>query len=224
MRILIVSATPGEVSFLSKDILSAKAGTHFSVDTDKHEVDVLITGVGMMLTAFHLGMCLKENKYDLILNIGLAGALNKRLQLGEVVMVSSDAVEDLGAEDDQSFLDIYELGLSDKNEFPFHNRKLVAIHPYQQQLINLKNVVGITVNKVHGNEESIAKLLTHTKADVETMEGAAFFYACLYHKMYCVQLRSISNYVEKRDKSKWNIQLALDNLQLTIINFLKSIS
>ena len=224
MRILIVSATPGEVSFITKDILSAKAGTYFSIVIDKHAIDILITGVGMMLTAFHLGMCLKQNKYDLILNIGLAGALNKQLQPGEVVVVNSDAIGDLGAEDDQSFLDIYELGLSDKNEFPFNNGKLVAIHPYQHQLGKLKNVVGITVNKVHGNDESIAKLLTRTEADVETMEGAAFFYACLYHKMNCIQLRSISNYVEKRDKSKWNIQLALDNLQVTINNFFKNIS
>ena len=82
---------------------------------------------------------------------------------------------------------------------------------------------GITINKVHGNDVSITNLLKRCNADVETMEGAAFYYCCLYHKINCVQIRSISNYVEKRDKTKWNIRLALQELELYVNKFLTDV-
>jgi futalosine hydrolase len=44
------------------------------------------------------------------------------------------------------------------------------------------------------------------------MEGAAFFYVCSKEKIPFLALRSVSNRVEPRDKEKWNIHLALDNL------------
>jgi futalosine hydrolase len=44
------------------------------------------------------------------------------------------------------------------------------------------------------------------------MEGAAFFMAFNQTNCYVIQLRSISNYVEKRNKEKWNMPLAIKNL------------
>lgn len=41
------------------------------------------------------------------------------------------------------------------------------------------------------------------------MEGAAFFFACNRFKIPCLQLRSVSNYMEKRNVKNWNIPLAL---------------
>ncbi len=51
------------------------------------------------------------------------------------------------------------------------------------------------------------------------MEGAAFHYACLQENIPFLQLRSISNYVEVRDKSKWKIQLAIKELNDTLIKY-----
>ncbi|MNH40683.1 Futalosine hydrolase [compost metagenome] len=59
---------------------------------------------------------------------------------------------------------------------------------------------------------SIAKALKLFPAEVESMEGAAFFYVCLSEGVKCVQLRSISNYVERRNRESWNIPLAIKNL------------
>jgi futalosine hydrolase len=38
-----------------------------------------------------------------------------------------------------------------------------------------------------------------------------------------VQLRAVSNYVEIRDKSKWNIPLAVENLNIQLIEFIKTL-
>ena len=42
------------------------------------------------------------------------------------------------------------------------------------------------------------------------MEGAAFFAGCRRFNNY-MQIRAVSNRVEKRDKDKWNIPLAIEN-------------
>ncbi len=220
MQILIVSASVPEVSFLLNDISSAKVGELFTISFTDYTLDILITGVGMTMTAFYLGSCLQKKKYDLALNIGLAGAFDKNLQLGDVVNVTVDSFADLGAEDDMTFHSVFDLKLADTGEFPFEDGKLMADYLYRELLWYVKTVEGVTVNTVHGNDASIALFRKRCSANIETMEGAAFMYACLFHKTACIQLRSISNYVEKRDRSKWDIPLAMQALKQTVEKFL----
>ena len=49
-------------------------------------------------------------------------------------------------------------------------------------------------------------------ADIETMEGAALHYVCLQEHIPFLQIRSISNHVGERDKTKWKIKEAIENL------------
>jgi futalosine hydrolase len=58
---------------------------------------------------------------------------------------------------------------------------------------------------------------------IESMEGAAVFYVCLKTNINCIQIRTISNNVERRNKNNWNIPLALKNLQNITINLLKEL-
>lgn len=90
-------------------------------------------------------------------------------------------------------------------------------------LKNLPPVSGITVNTVHGNSDSIKKVVRRFHPDIETMEGAAFFYACSQQKIPCLQIRAVSNYVAMRNKSAWNIPLAVKNLNETVIKILDEI-
>ena len=50
-------------------------------------------------------------------------------------------------------------------------------------------------------------------ADVETMEGAAFFVACLSRGILFAEIRAVSNRVGETDHSFWDIPLALKNLK-----------
>ncbi|KKO19734.1 MAG: hypothetical protein BROFUL_01556 [Candidatus Brocadia fulgida] len=52
------------------------------------------------------------------------------------------------------------------------------------------------------------------------MEGAAFFYACLMERIPCLQIRTISNYIEDRNKGRWNVPLAIDNLNTIALNII----
>ena len=88
---------------------------------------------------------------------------------------------------------------------------------------NLPKVKAITVNTVHGNSESIKKAVRKFNPDIESMEGAAFFMACDHEKIPYVQIRSISNYVEKRNKKKWKINVAVKNMGADLLLLLHSI-
>ncbi len=57
-------------------------------------------------------------------------------------------------------------------------------------------------------------------ADVETMEGAAFFECCLRHGVPFAEIRAVSNYVGERDHALWDIPLALENLRSVLSRFL----
>lgn len=220
MQSLLVAATHKEIenllpAFNFKEKLNAHLSSysfHF------HKIDVLITGVGIHATAFSLGKFL-SNKYDFAINAGIAGSFNRNLELGTVVNVHSDCFAELGAENDEDFLSVFDLGLMEKNEFPFKNGVIENNWNFKNQTIeNLPKVNGITVNKVHGNEYTIEKVFQLFHPYTESMEGAAFLYACRMENIPCLQVRSISNYVEKRNKNAWNIPLALQNLHQSILS------
>jgi futalosine hydrolase len=83
-------------------------------------------------------------------------------------------------------------------------------------------VTGVTVNTVHGNERSIAAVVQRFGPDVETMEGAAFMYACLIHGVQFAQVRAVSNFVEKRSRSAWRIPEAIASLAAVVIRVLEA--
>ncbi|RZL40729.1 MAG: hypothetical protein EOP00_26295 [Pedobacter sp.] len=84
----------------------------------------------------------------------------------------------------------------------------------------LPKVNSITVNKVHGNQQSILQLQNRLNVQTESMEGAAVFYACEQLNLPCLQIRAISNYVEPRAKENWQIGLAIKNLNHWLIDFI----
>ncbi len=202
MKILLVAATEGEI-FPLKSIISAS-----------HQLDFLITGPGMVATVYELTRNLSNNKYDLAINCGLAGSFDRSIPLGEVVNVTEDILSELGAENDDEFLDLAEIGLDGKNKFQINHDKWLNSKPY-------RNVKSITVNMVHGNEASIDKVKHRLNPQIETMEGAAFHFVCEKENLSSIQLRAISNYVEKRNKGAWNIPLALVNLKNEVEFFIQ---
>ncbi len=214
MQLLIVSATVFEITPLLKEINADVKENIFSSYTYKqHTIDILLTGVGIAHTSFFLGKYL-TNKYDAAINAGICGSFTYKLSIGEVVRIDEDCFADLGAEDGEDFLSLEELKLPGtyqvKNNTVFNHSALT----------NLQSVKGATVNTTHGNARNIEKFLFYNNAQVESMEGAAFLFACNQTQTPCIHIRAVSNYVEKRDRSKWNFPLAISNLNKVLINFI----
>ncbi len=228
MRILLVAATLFEIRpFVEKLPLLNKMSEQLSHYRHKNiDIDVLITGVGMIPTAYLLGKQLTLRQYDLAINAGIAGTFNRSLPLGSVVNVVEDCVAELGAEDGDNFLSMFDLGLIDPDAHPYQHGVLVNDFRNDAALIKpgrinkLPKVKGITSNTVHGNIQSIARIQQLTMADLESMEGAAFLFVCLTEKIQCLQIRAISNLVEERDKKTWKLDLALKNLNQLLFDLL----
>ncbi len=179
-------------------------------------IEIQVTGIGPVATAFNLGRLLTSHKYDLVIQAGVGGSFDRNIPLGDVVLVNNDCFADMGAEDHDNFLDIFEMGLIGKDEAPFSNGCLPAPELPWNIFSNVKAVKGITVSMVSGSSNTIQRLAATYGAVTESMEGAAMHYACRIAGMPFVQLRAISNYVEPRDKSKWQMGKAIKVLNETL--------
>jgi len=171
----------------------------------------------MIATTYNLTKTITLNKYDIAINAGVAGSFSKDLPNGEVVNVVEDKFSELGAEDGLSFVAFNELNIEPHNIEKITN----PLVNYPKTMGCLKKVKGITVNTVHGNEKSINDIIKIDNPDIETMEGAAFMYVCLFENIKFIQLRAISNRIEKRNKENWNIPLAIKNLNNTLLSILQ---
>lgn len=176
----------------------------------------------MTLTAFNLGGLFARQRFDLVVNAGIAGAFKDRnLNIGDVVNVTSERFADLGVEEaDGRFTDVHELGLLDANAPPFTDGEL--LNPSAAGFDFLPKCKGLTVNKVHGFQPSIDAVSKQYSADVESMEGAAFFLACLLAGASFLQIRSISNFVETRNRAAWDLPVAIKNLNDVLVEMVKT--
>jgi futalosine hydrolase len=218
MRILIVTATDLEIAPLVRDLrFTSDGGSRTRTYAYAgHDVDVLTTGVGMVATAAWCSRVLARGPYDLALNLGLCGSFDRALGPDRVVHVVSDRFAELGAEDGDAFLTIHDLNLIGRDEFPFTDGRLANFRPpANETLSGLPAVRGITVNTVHGSERSIAAVIDRFQPQVESMEGAAFMYACLIHGLVFAQVRAVSNIVERRNRAAWTIASAIQALAQT---------
>lgn len=191
MKVLIVSATPQEIS----------------ISNCPH----LVTGVGMVATSILLSKELSKKKYDLVVNAGIAGSFNRTLEIGQVVEVVEDYLSEIGAQDGVHFLTPEEINLNAVNCI-----KNVA-------RTKLDKVRGITVNTIHGDDVAIQKVVHRLNPQIESMEGAASMLVCQSFQIPCIQIRAISNYVEKRNKSSWDIPLAIKNLNIELEKIIDSL-
>ena len=195
----------------------------FEEDDPIHDrIGVCITGVGLMAATYALTCSLTFPSVKCVIGAGIGGAYDKSLSLGECVVIQSEQLADLGAEDGEAFIDLFDMGFADRNVIPFTNGKLVnPLEKLPFSIAHLKQKTGLTVLTASGRESTIAQRLERYGADVESMEGAALHYVCGRLGLPFIQLRAISNYVTRRDRSAWRIGDAVDGLNAQLLEWLK---
>ena len=216
MDLLIVAATALElqptIAHLKSRWIENDDGSHTLGDLT---VRVVITGPGLMRMAMALSNVLTTTQPKLCINAGIGGAFPGKFELGDVVHVTREICADLGAEDAQGhFLSLSEMGLEEDL-----NTQLLT-NASAGQFTFLPTALGISVNTTSGTSRRIAQMIERYDPDVESMEGAAFFYTCLKYGVEFLQLRAISNIVEPRDRSKWEIDKAIEYLNRQVLQIL----
>jgi futalosine hydrolase len=214
MRVFITAATIEEwmPAFLEIDTL-------YTSESNRLKVMFHQGGVGILANAVALTKLIYEEKPDLILQVGIAGCFDKNITLGHVVVIKEEALGNTGVEEDGKWKDIFDLKLEKPGYPPFEKKRLPNHHLEKYNLLMLDEVVAVTVNEVSTKEERIQQLLKKYTPVIESMEGAALHYVCREMNVPFVQMRAVSNYIGERDKTKWEIKSAIDNLNRSILQF-----
>jgi futalosine hydrolase len=224
MNILLVSSTELEVKPIldATDKITALSAFLYQGAYTNHTLSVLITGIGMTNTAMRLSAALAQNHYDIVIQTGIAGSYTRNHQIGTVLEIVQENYADLGAESRKGqFLDLEILGFP---SFTDKDNKLY-FNTFQNPVpstFDVSKVVSNTVNLCSGTLNTIKKRLVYFPAEVENMEGAAFFQTCIFYGQRFYAFRAVSNYVETRNTAQWSIPLAVQNVCEFILNVLKN--
>ncbi len=227
-HILILAATPFEIAPLTNYLKAHwDEQVEFSFEKGKHKISILVAGIGVVATTLHLSQKLSANHYDFVLQLGIAGAYpSNDIQLADLVWVQKDCIADLGAMDKSgAFLNIAAIGLKEQSAENFIAPQVPDnILPLFE---DIKPAQGLTVNCIQGNPQWYQYFQFENQAQtvfVESMEGAALHYVCGQYQIPFAQMRSISNWVEPRDKSRWKMQEAIEVLNHWAINLVKKLA
>lgn len=205
MRILLCAATEFEIQ-PTLDILSQQK---------ENNVEVLITGIGMMETTYRLTKQLAISRPEMMIQAGIAGALNSDIALGETVIVEKETIGDMGVVESNEFKPVFKMGLTvDSGSLPWKNGWLVNESSMLDRF-DLKKVAAISVNEISTSKDRI-DYYKSIGGEIESMEGAAFHYCALQENIPFIQLRSISNEIGERDKSKWKMKESIASLNKEI--------
>jgi len=180
----------------------------------RHDVELLVTGVGPVEAACSVTRALAQERYRLLVNAGLGGAIEGAAQIGDGVAVSDEVLE-LGLEDGRPIV------------LPDNRRVVDKVHSDVRLVAAVANrgcrvVRGITVARVTSSEET-GERIARLGVGVESMEGFAALRAAQLAGVPAIELRGISNRVGNRERSGWNFQEGQRGLQRVLGAFFDAI-
>lgn len=223
MNCLLVAATAKEIAGFLVHYRNSNKPSFVDI-----HIDVLITGIGLTATTYSLTRQFTLKRPDLVIQAGIGGCFDKKIPLGSVVAVKQDTIADESvvaptATGLKKLQTLFDLKLVPQSQPPYTKGWLVNPDKGIIKRNKFKAVKAISVNQVTTNKQMIALYEKTFQPAVESMEGAALHYVCLSEKIPFLQLRSISNYIGERNKSKWNMKDSIANLNKELIRLLESL-
>ncbi|HEY6064093.1 MAG TPA: futalosine hydrolase [Chitinophagaceae bacterium] len=213
MNCLIVAATATEIApFLRRYRTAQKQRL------PETNIDVLVTGIGLTATAYHLAKHFSIKRPDMVIQAGLAGCFHKNISLGSVVTIKQDTIADESVIELKRLKTLFDLKLVPQNQFPYKKGWLINPGTALLKKIKLKAVKGISVNQITTSGRVIQFYKNEFNPVTESMEGAALHYVCLMEKIPFLQIRSLSNYIGERNKKNWNMKNSIENLNIELVS------
>ncbi len=172
---------------------------------------IVVSGIGAVNAALSTQAALLEQKADLVLSVGIAGAYpNSGLVLGHVIVSSALVYAGLGVQQGSR---VAALG------FPIAPDIFQVLPVWQKaqayaEIAKLEFGVIATLETVTTSATRAKGIVRQFSARAEAMEGAGVAQAALRFGVPCLELRSISNLVG--DRQNWQLQAALTSLAQTL--------
>jgi futalosine hydrolase len=217
MNCLLIAATAKEIAPFLK--YYGNAQKKISADLN---IDILITGIGLTATAYHLTKQFQIKRPDFVIQAGVAGCFDTQLPLGSVIAIKQDTIADESVIEMKKLKTLFDLKLLPQNQFPFTKGWLVNKTTLLKKS-KLTAEKGISVNQISTSKEMIRFYRNEFNPVAESMEGAALHYVCLMEKIPFLQIRSISNYIGERNKKNWNMKQSILNLNDELIRIIEKL-
>jgi futalosine hydrolase len=234
--VVITAATPRELGAL----VEAAGGCHVHLSggwecregwLSGKRVVIAATGLGKVNTAGCIVQLLSRYNPTLLVNVGCGGAYpGSALSIGEIAVASREIYGDEGvlAPDGWQPLDLIGIPLWESGGDRFYNVFELPAGPAEAAVeaatslrLAVKHGPFITVSSCSGTDERGDELGRRFGAICENMEGAAAAHLAARHGVDLLEFRGISNIVERRDISRWDIDGAIASVQKVMLRFLE---
>lgn len=234
--VIISAATHGELSLMlkalgGKTVETAGGFPVWESATETVKIIFAVTGIGKINAAAATSVLIERHAPKLIINTGCAGAFPEScLAVGDLALASVEICADEGVITSTGWLSYEGIGIPAVerkrkryfNEFPL---SLAAA----ERAVRLATALGITlirgkfvtISTCSGTVERGRELYERFGGPLcENMEGAAVAQVALRYGVDCLEVRGVSNMVEDRDLSRWNIPLAVERVQRFLLKFI----
>jgi futalosine hydrolase len=195
-------------------------------------VILVVTGVGKANAAAAVSCLAQRHKPSLIIDCGCGGAYpGSGLDIGHLAIASAEIYGDEGVVTPQGWSDLTAMGLPlvSREGNRYHNEIPLSLMQ-TERAVQLATALGIpfrrgrfvTVSTCSGTTARGEELWTRYGAVCETMEGAAVAHASLLWGIDCLEVRGISNRVEDRDMSSWDLDGAVEAAQRFVLKYIET--
>ena len=211
-NILVVAATAKEIDPF---ITLTRTGQFTNVD-------ILISGIGLTASTYHLSEQLALKKYDLVIQAGVAGSFDLTISPGQVVAIKQDAIADQSVVELEKLKTLFDLDLVPQDQYPYKKGWLINPNKEILRKTKLRIVKGVSVNQISTSKQMIEFYRQRFEPVTESMEGAALHYVCLMEDIPFLQIRSISNYIGERNRKNWNMMDSIVNLNQALASIINN--
>ncbi|SDL74050.1 futalosine hydrolase [Geoalkalibacter ferrihydriticus] len=238
--IALIAATPLESILLSEPLTASVLPGGFCLFTGhlgERSVSLVLSGVGKANAAAATALLLAQSRPEVVISFGCGGAFpGFGLGNGDLTLATAEHYGDEGVDTPLGFEGMRALGfaLVQRPEQNFHDILPVSDTWLEKARASLTNTAvrrgcawreGIfaTVSTCSGSDRHSAAVAQRTGALCETMEGAAVAQMCAAFNVPFLGIRGISNLTGNRDRTAWNLPLAVTAAQEAVLDLLRSL-
>jgi futalosine hydrolase len=234
--IIVTASTAMELSLLIGTLCAAPlAGTgHLACSrglAGGREVILAVTGIGKVNAACAATQLLERFTPELLINTGCGGAFaGSGLAVGDLALASSECFPDEGVETPEGWRGLDLIGIpvfEGRGERVFNRVPLCG--ELAQGALDCARKGGFrcalgpfhTVSTCSGTAVRGGELLRRYPGICENMEGGALAQVALIYGVPFLEVRGISNLVEDRDLSRWDLKRAAGEAQRFLLSYLE---
>ena len=234
--IIVTASTPLELSLLRHGLSALPCTGAGHLDSFRgrvggREVLLAVTGIGKVNAACAATVLLERFTPQLLINTGCGGACaGSGLCVGDLAIASGESFPEEGVETPQGWRGLDLIGIP---VFQGRGKRVFNQIPLDRDLaagaLALAREHGFraelgpfhTVSTCSGTAGRGAELLRRYPGICESMEGGALAQVALVYGVPFLEVRGVSNLVEDRDLSRWDLTRAVTEVQRFLLGYLE---